>query len=288
MTYLLLSILFSSVVVLIFKFFEKYKVATFQAIVVNYALCFLMGAYFSAQPFQAQILPQNEWFQWAAILGILFITVFNAIGWVAQKVSVSVSMVAAKMSVIIPLLFAVVILGESMNALKLSGILLSLAALYFVVGRNEQVHSSGFSVYLYPLLVFIGSGAIDSIMKYLQVTYLHHVSVDTVLTVVFGMAFIAGLILLLRNVVVYREKILLRNLTGGVLLGLPNYFSMYFLFRTLHQPSFTSTLVFPINNIGIVLLSTLLAAVLFKEKLTGRALLGLLLAILSIAIIAFS
>jgi drug/metabolite transporter (DMT)-like permease len=46
--------------------------------------------------------------------------------------------------------------------------------------------------------------------------------------------------------------------------------------------------VFPINNIGIVLLSTLLAAVLFKEKLTGRALLGLLLAILSIAIIAFS
>ena len=288
MTYLLLSILFSSVVVLIFKFFEKYKVATFQAIVVNYAVCFLMGAYFSAQPFQVQILSQNDWFQWAAILGILFITVFNAIGWVAQKVSVSVSMVAAKMSVIIPLLFAVVILGESMNALKLSGILLSLAALYFVVGRNEKVPSSGFSVYLYPLLVFIGSGAIDSIMKYLQVTYLHHVSVDTVLTVVFGMAFIAGLILLLRNVIVYREKIELRNLVGGVLLGLPNYFSMYFLFRTLHQPNFISTLVFPINNIGIVLLSTLLAAVLFKEKLTGRALLGLLLAILSIAIIAYS
>lgn len=288
MTYLLLSILFSSVVVLIFKFFEKYKVTTFQAIVVNYAVCFLMGTYFSAQPFQGQILSQNNWFPWAAMLGILFITVFNAIGWVAQKVSVSVSMVAAKMSVIIPLLFAVVILGESMNALKLSGILLSLAALYFVVGRNEQVHSKGFSVYLYPLLVFIGSGAIDSIMKYLQVTYLHHVSVDTVLTVVFGMAFIAGLILLLRNVMVYREKILSRNIIGGVLLGLPNYFSMYFLFRTLHQPSLTSTLVFPINNIGIVLLSTLLAAVLFKEKLTGRALLGLLLAILSIAIIAFS
>ena len=161
MTYLLLSILFSSVVVLIYKFFEKYKVTTFQAIVVNYAVCFLMGTYFSAQPFQGQILSQNNWFPWAAMLGILFITVFNAIGWVAQKVSVSVSMVAAKMSVIIPLLFAVVILGESMNALKLSGILLSLAALYFVVGRNEQVHSKGFSVYLYPLLVFIGSVAID-------------------------------------------------------------------------------------------------------------------------------
>ena len=78
--------------------------------------------------------------------GLLFITVFNAIGWVTQNVSVATSMVAAKMSVIIPLLFAVWVLGESMNLMKLSGILLSLAALYFVVGRNEEVHGKGFSV----------------------------------------------------------------------------------------------------------------------------------------------
>lgn len=288
MNYLILSVLFSGIVVILFKYFDKYKVNTFQAIVINYAVCFLMGAYYTGHAFSEQLTVQQSWLPWAALLGILFITVFNAIGWVAQKVSVATSMVAAKMSVIIPLLFAVWILGESMNLMKLSGILLSLAALYFVIGRNDQVHEKGFSVYFYPVLVFIGSGAIDTTMKFLEVNYLHQVQVDMVLTVVFGMAFVAGVLFLFRNILLYKEQVKLRHILAGIVLGIPNYFSMYFLFRTLNYPGFPATLVFPVNNIAIVLFSTLLAILLFRERPTWRVYVGLAMAVVSIAVISFS
>ncbi|MBX7205853.1 MAG: EamA family transporter [Bacteroidia bacterium] len=285
MSWLVLSIVFSTLVVLLFKYFERYNVNTFNSIIVNYAVCFTVGIVLSKHPSVSEVI-RAPWFSRALVLGILFITVFNAIGWVAQKISVSVSMVAAKMSVVIPVLFAVFYLGEQLQIIKIAGIVCSLVALYFVVGQKQDQTKKTGVVLLYPLLVFAGSGAIDTLMKYIQVTYFHQSTAESVLIVVFGMAFLSGIIWYGFSREKRNKGFTHRDLLGGIILGVPNYFSMYFLFRALNEPSLGATVVFPVNNIGIVLLSTLLAIALFKEHLTHKGIAGIVLAVISIFIIA--
>lgn len=285
MSWLVLSIVFSTLVVLLFKFFERHQVNMFNGIIVNYAVCFGVGISFSTH-LSASTMLHSPWFGWALVLGVLFITVFNAIGWVAQKISVSVSMVAAKMSVVIPVLFAVFYLGEQLHSIKIAGIVCSLVALYFVVGQGQEQTKKTGVVLLYPLWVFAGSGAIDTLMKYIQVTYLNQSTPESVLTIVFGMAFLSGLIWYALSDEKRNKGFTPRDLLGGVILGVPNYFSMYFLFRALNEPSLGATVVFPVNNIGIVLLSTLLAFAIFKEHLTNKGIAGIVLAVISIFIIA--
>ena len=77
-----------------------------------------------------------------------------------------------------------------------------------------------------------------------------------------------------------------KSIVAGFALGIPNYFSIHFLLNALNLPNLESTVVFPVNNTGIVLLSTLLAIILFKEKLTKVNWAGILLAVVSIALIA--
>jgi drug/metabolite transporter (DMT)-like permease len=280
----MLSVAFSSFVVLLFKFFSQHKVSTFYAIIVNYAVCFIIGNFFLAGRSILNFV-HAPWLYWSLLLGILFITVFNSIAWVAQKISVSASMVAAKMSVVIPVLFAVFYLGELVNLIKIAGILGSLVALYFVMGQKRNQAKKTGVVLLYSVFVFVGSGVIDTLMKYIQITYLHQSSADEVLTIIFGMAFISGLIWYF---LVYAKRNLSftrRDLLGGIILGVLNYFSMYFLFRALNQPELGATVVFPINNIGIVLVSTLLAFAIFKENLNRKGIMGIVLAVISILLI---
>jgi uncharacterized membrane protein len=67
----------------------------------------------------------------------------------------------------------------------------------------------------------------------------------------------------------------------------PNYFSIWCLIRFLKQSPWETSASIPMNNMGIVLFSTLAAAILFKEKLTLINKMGVLLAAVAILLIAF-
>jgi uncharacterized membrane protein len=69
-------------------------------------------------------------------------------------------------------------------------------------------------------------------------------------------------------------------------MGVPNYFSMFFLLKTLevYQGSF----IFPVNNIAIVASTALAARLFYAEHLNRQMMIGLGLAILSICLIGFS
>jgi uncharacterized membrane protein len=79
-----------------------------------------------------------------------------------------------------------------------------------------------------------------------------------------------------------------KSIIAGVALGIPNYFSIFFILSAIASFPNKSALVFGINNIGIVLISTILSVLIFKEKLSFGNKVGLVLAIISIAIIAYA
>ena len=77
-----------------------------------------------------------------------------------------------------------------------------------------------------------------------------------------------------------------KNILGGIALGIPNFFSIYFLVMALRSEGFESSSIFTINNVAIVLVSTVLGIALFREKLILKNWIGIALAIISILLVA--
>jgi drug/metabolite transporter (DMT)-like permease len=228
----------------------------------------------------------QPWFPYTLLLGFLFISIFFAIGETSQKMGVSVSMVSAKLSVVVPIVFALLFFSESLTVFQIAGIVLSLLAVYFI----SQKHNDGFTktknIWILPAIVFIGSGIIDTTLNFIQKQFIPAVSEAYVITTVFSIAFVLGALFLTYLVVFKNEKVAFKNVYWGIFLGIPNYFSMLFLVKTLSYFPTASATIFPINNIGIVAASTLVSVLFFKEKLNTKNIIGLALSLIAIALIS--
>ncbi|MCE2740100.1 MAG: DMT family transporter [Sphingobacteriales bacterium] len=287
MIYLVLSIVFSTLTVSFFKVFHLKKVNTFQAIVVNYLTCGVIGTYLAKTPVYSVQFWQAPWLLYTVILGFLFISIFYLIALTAQKMSVAASMVSAKLSVVIPVLLAWQFLSESLSLTQIIGILISFIAVFFISARSEpNPEHANKEFWFLPILVFLGSGCIDALLKFLESRYIPAYSSDDIVTATFLFAFVFGSLSLLVQQIKLKESIQVKSLAWGLLLGIPNYFSMYFLVETLAV--FPASFIFPINNIGIVAFSTVLAFWAFSEKLSVKNYIGLGLAIASILLISFA
>ena len=282
---LVLSICFSSLIFVIFKLYAVYKIDTFYAIVTNYIVACIVGLFFYSGEINPSEIGQEPWFLGTLLLGFLFILVFNLMAKTSQTVGVSVASVATKMSLVIPVIFGVLVYKEELGIIKVVGILLALAAVYFASIKEKKI-SIKKSALILPILVFLGSGIIDTSIKYVQEVHIKENEFPLFSATVFAAAAIVGLVFIGFKTFKTPFKINFRNVLGGIALGVPNYFSIYYLLRALQNPSLNSASVFTINNVAIVMLSTLLGIILFKEQISLKNWSGIALAIISIVLVA--
>lgn len=289
---LLLSIACSTILILGFKLFERYKVDTFHAIVVNYLTCVAVGLPLVSS-FAIDTSSALGWIPLALLLGAMFISLFFLIGVTTQKMGVSVSTVAMKLGLVLPIILAFTFYGEQATTIKLIGIALTLIAVVLTSYKkrkdtNETNNSMpGWMLITFPLVIFIGSGLSDSIVQYTEKTFFKSGGFEIFTIILFATAAFIGILVsayldLKEGKFRYNKK----NVIAGILLGIPNYGSIYFLFRSLGTEGWESSTVFPVNNICIVLCSTLLAVILFREKLSVVNMVGLVVAIISIVLLA--
>ena len=283
--YLLLSIVFSTFINLVFKWFSVFKVNKIQAIIVNYLVCFSIGFVLSGD-FNLLKIIGSDWFKYCIILGSLFVAIFLSMAMTTEKYGVSVNAVSAKMSVIIPVLFAYVYNSERLTIQFVVGILLSLLSIYLITKKKQIIIPKKY-IYL-PIIVFLGSGTIDTSLKLLELNYSNDISINTISYSIFLGAFLVGTTFYTIKNQFNFSNWSSRNIISGIILGIPNYFSIYFLLTAIKSFSLKSAFVFGINNIGIVLLSTLLSVIIFKEKLTLINKIGVLISVLSIILIAYA
>jgi len=286
MAYLVLSVLFSSLIFVIFKLFSRFKIVTLYAIITNYVVACTVGLLFYEGEVVVTQIPEKTWFWGTLALGFLFILVFNLMAATAQKVGVSVASVATKMSLVIPVLFGVLVYDEALGPLKVVGVMLALAAVYFASAKEKSMTVEKSSLIL-PILVFLGSGIIDTSIKYIQEVFIKEVDYPIFSATVFGSAAVIGLLVISFKAINKSVTINFRDVLGGVALGVPNYFSIYFLLKALENDSLNSASVFTINNVAIVMLSTLLGILLFKEEISIKNWGGIVLAVVSIILVAF-
>lgn len=285
MFYLVLSVCCSSLIFVIFKLFAIYKVETLYAIVTNYVVACIVGLFFYTEEVNPAIIVQESWFLGTIFLGILFIIVFNLMAKTSQDVGVSVASVATKMSLVIPVVFGVLIYKEELGTLKIIGIILALAAVYFASIKEKHITIKRSSLLL-PILLFLGSGIIDTAIKYVQEIHIEENKFPLFSATVFGSAAAVGIIFILMKSAKTPIKLNHKNILGGFALGVTNYFSIYYLLQALQHPGLNSASVFTINNVSIVMLSTLLGILLFKEQISLKNWGGIVLAVISIILVA--
>ena len=285
MEYLILSILISSLLFVIFKLFDVFKINTLQAIVINYSIALSFGVFTSNISLPITKIPEQPWFIGAFCLGFLFITVFNVMGITAQRNGLSVASVAGKMSVVIPIIVGVLVYKESVGFVKIIGILMALIAVYLSSAKSDTSPVK-FKNLIFPLLLFIGSGCIDAGLKYVESTSVPENAVPIFLATIFGCAFVLGCFVIITQIINGKFQFHWKNIIGGIALGIPNYYSMEFLIKALQTKGLDSSTLFTINNVSIVILTTIFALVFFKEKLIKKNWIGIGLAVISILLVA--
>jgi len=287
----MVSVLLNVALFTAFRSFSIVRINTFQAVVVNYFVCTLTGLFF----IETENLPQlfnyyAPWIPSALVLGILLIVTFTLMGITTRQISMTVASIAAKMSMVIPVLFAIYLFNietKQFDLINTLGMILGILSIIFsslkASSVNEETQRFRWSFILLPLSVFFLSGMVDTIINYANI---YHISAQGLRIFPVQAFFIAGVIgaswLYFK-----KERFMRRSLIGGLYLGIPNYFSIYFVLKALNAFENDGSLMFPILNISIILLSSLVALAFFKEKLRWINWLGLIIAIGAIFMISY-
>jgi len=277
---LLLSIVFASSLFVILKLFQKWRVNIIQALVANYITAASLGFIFYEGDVSFKNVFQKEWFPYSFMLGFLFISVFYVMALTSQKNGISVASVATKMSVVIPILSGIIYFKESLTVITLLGILLALTSVYLT--SKKETGKLQWENMIYPVLVFLGAGTVDTCIKFLQHYYVKEAEIALFSATTFGVACLVGIPLALYDMYAKKSKPAIRNVFAGVLLGIPNFFSLVYMIKMLASNLFSSAVLFTIHNIAIVVLTTVLGVLFFKERLYLRNGIGIVLAIMAL------
>lgn len=291
---LAICILFNAYIGVIFKLFDRYGVRNLQAIVLNYFVCTVTASVMMGTPAISPSIISKPWFMASLMIGLAFVLTFYIFAKTVQSFGVVTGSIFQKMSLIAPVMIAIIWYGESASLLKVLGIALAIASI-FVISLSKQKHTTAERsqnvpnnpLWIFPVGTLLGSCFIDSSLFYVDRTGLASSLDIDFLASLFFFAGCFGSVLAIWQWFVdgigYRKK----DIIAGFALGIPNFFSIYFLLKVLSN-GMDGSVVFPINNVGILVCTALMGLLFFGEKMTLQKSIGFAMAILAIVLIALA
>ncbi len=290
MIYLILTILMNIGIFLSFRSYSRMGINTLNAIVINYLVCVLTGMLFYGKSLIANAYILSEtWILFPIALGAVFVLTFYLMAITTQKYNVAVATVSSKMSMLIPVIFSIYIFKlvvTKFDLFNFAGLLFGITSIILCSFTKKGGRSTTWSskyLLLIPAFVFLSSGLIDTSLNYLNAFIITSDQKPVLPVIIFASAFISGVIILILR----KEKIHKKDLIGGIYLGIPNYFSLYFLLLTLSSFNNNGAVVYPILNVGIIVLSSMASFLIFSEKLVKLNIIGMIMALLAIFLISY-
>lgn len=283
MTELVYSISASTIIFVLFRLFGRLNIDVFQAVVFNYFSAFLCGYLFFYDDFQGNWEIGNWWY-YSIILGALFITIFNLMGRSSNSNGIGLTSIATKISLLISIIFTILFYNEGFTVLKVLGIIfagLSIILISFPK-KGAKLNESGIL-----LAIFFGSGLIEIILSICNKTVINEGNNSIFTSISFLSAGIIGITTLGALIIRKKKKFSAKSMLAGFILGLPNFFSIYFLLAALKPSYFNASSVFGIINISIVILSFIIGIIAFKERPKLIHIIGVLAAILALVLFMY-
>ena len=285
MIYIAISIILFNILVVFFKLFEKYNIDNLQALISNYFISALLSLLLLSENDNIQSSFESEWFIHAIILGTLFISIFNIYALGIQKIGIATSSVINKMSFVVPVVFSIIFYENEVFSLSiLFGVLLALLGIYLSSTNNSSFNFDK-KYFWIILIIFFGQGFVDIVLNDSKF-YIPKDENILFFLILFISATTAGILILFAKKQISHIKI--KNLLWGAIFGIPNFFSIFYFLKALQSDYFIdkSYLIFPLTSVGIVVTTTFLGMLIYKEILTKRNLIGITIAVISILIIS--
>lgn len=281
MLFLILSILCSVIVGVVFKISRKYVANPSQIISFNYITAITL-CYFTFGP-DLQTLDNNAPFGIYTAVGILLPIVFLFLALSIRFMGIAKTDAAQRLSLFIPILAAWLLFNESFNTYKVIGVLIGFAALLFILRKQSDNKDNK---WIYPAMVLFGFGLVDILFK--KIALYTAVPYTTSLFLVFLISFAVSVFIVLYKVIISKEKLELKNIPFGMLVGVFNFGNILFYLKAHKAFAENPSTVFAGMNMGVIILGTIIGAYFFKEKLSKTNIFGLFLALIAIIFIFLS
>lgn len=197
------------------------------------------------------------------IYGILLITSQWMFTLALKIGSTSICSVVYSLGFIIPTISGSIFWNEEFTITDLLGFMLALTTIAVTVIGKEKSGKSGKTFVLPIIVAMISSGGLG-IMQKVQQNSAYKSERNEFLIIAFTLAFLSSIIgfMCCKN----KAKIQKRNVIFPSVAGL--CFGGANLFNTILAGRIKSAAFFPLQNISVILLSTLLGIILFKERLS--------------------
>lgn len=277
---LIISISCSVAVSILLKIARGKQIDVAQAIAFNYVMAGGLTLVLLRPEPLSLLNPSTPY--WVIIaLGLLLPSIFLVMAKAVEQAGIVLSDAAQRLSLVIPLIAAVLIFNEAIQGSKLLGVALGLTALGCLSFGSQKTTSTSTASTSTPrplfwlLGVWLGFGVIDILFKQLSKS---GAGFSSSLLVTF---ILAG-VLLFTWLLIKGTQWQQRSMFAGLFLGLLNFGNIYFYIRAHQQFPDNPTLVFSTMNIGVITLGTLVGAGFFKEKLSWLSVLGVILALSAI------
>lgn len=284
---LVLSITVSTLLFSCFRLFSTYKVGLEEAVVINYIVACGLSVVL-AGPSHALARLTEPSTAAGALMGLFFLYMFNKIGECTQQLGLGVVAIATKMSMVLPMtVFMLLDPKDPFTWQKATAVLLAFPAVSLAsntgrknsgaMGAEPADHPA--ASWQLPAIVFFGSGLIDMGFGWFSSDV--HMSCDadrfTFASVPFAVAALIGLS---RWTIFPSAKPNLNRATvlGGITLGVINVGSLFFLLSAYQSMPLPRSAIVPSNNLGIVLATAAAGIVFFRERPSGRNVIGWILA----------
>lgn len=284
---LFIFILSSSSLFLIFRGMEKERDAL-PVLMFNYLFCSLFSLadvlYNDHEAFLFNDF--SSWMPFAAGLGALYLLNFSITEKTVRFSGAAVSSVAAKLSLVLPFSYTLLLQGQLPDGFSVAGLLICISAIVLISGKSKPAASEKNSAvaWILPVAVFTGSGLTDIFTQWLNQALVPQKDASAMVLVVFAAAFFSALCLLLVQNFRTGKSLDFSAAVPGFFLGLPNFISYKSILASLNAFHHQGNLVFPVANLGIILVTTLASTLWFHDKLSCRNLAGIVLAMLALVL----
>lgn len=280
---LILSILSSSLIFILFRSFPRFKVDTLQAVVANYFVAFACGILLFSNELNALKNPEIMLATpYAFMCGVLFISLFVIMGISSQKNGVATTSIAVKMSMALSVLLVLIAKSSPLNISTLLPLFLAIIGV-FLVSYQEKKEALNGSVWMLGVL-FLGSACLDLVLYFVQDTWLPTFHKGIFASLGFGMAGCMGIAYLVLLRVQRKMDLNLRSWIAGIVLGIPNYFSIYLLVNAYQSMEMSPQQVLSIANVGVVLSSALVGFLLLREPFSQKKGWGIVFCLLALTL----
>ncbi|MBQ2816610.1 MAG: EamA family transporter [Clostridia bacterium] len=261
MIYLLLAIFSSAMVSIVMRLSTGRVKEGMGMLSMNYLCClFLSLAYTGVSNAFPALEGLGRTIFMGSINGVLYLLGFVLLQVNVRKNGVVLSGVFMKLGLLVPMVMSVLLFAEMPSLIQTVGFLLAVGAIVLINYEKDDKNSRfGFGL----ILLLLAGGSGDAMSKVFNEIGAPALS-DQFLLYTFFSAFL----LCTAMTVVKKEKIGLKEVLFGFLIGIPNFFSAKFLLKALE--SISAVIVYPTYSVATLLVITLAGVLFFKEKLKYR------------------